>query len=540
MKFGVPTSAAPIGWALLSGGLLVLAFPPFEWSLLAWVGLTPLLIALAHEKLTLKQSLWLGELTGLVFLYGSCHWLSFSMVHYGGLPPVLAYALLLIPGLVLGAFYALFSGAVWAALRRRGAVGIWSAPALWVLAEWLRLEGTGIGWNALGYSQAFHPRVIQLAECTGVYGVSFLLVLVAAGLTYGILRLGRTQSARRTIVVWAFLLMGVFGAVLLSARDVTEHSAHQRLRVMAVQPNIPIEVMGDPAAQSDAFERLVELTDTALASSPPAGLVIWPESPLNFSLTHSPEVTARLTQLVRRHQVHLLLNVIGWSPPDRVHNSLAVLAPNGRTVGRYDKVRLLPFGEYVPLRGVLPFIDQIPALAGDFAPGTDVSLLGIKDAQVGGSICFEAMFPDISRRMAQRGAVILVNVSNYGWFGPSAAARQHLAHAVFRAVETRRPLLCVTNNGISAQLSPRGEVIEEAGLFKTVWQMWTVEYFPQPPMTFYTLYGDVFVLVCGVIVGLFFVLGPWSLGRKRIRHGEGQRTRDVSLILRDRAEFAVH
>jgi apolipoprotein N-acyltransferase len=501
--------------ALLSGVLLVLAFPGFNLWPLAWVGLIPLLFALIRYQLSLKQALCCGEATGVVFFYGSCYWITYSIIHYGGIPPVLAYLLAIIPALALGAFFALFAAGVQVTIRRVGAMGLFYAPFLWVVTEWLRLKVTGIGWNALGYSQAFHPRLIQIAEYVGVYGVSFLLVLLCSMLTAVALFLERKNATHqwldlRSLVTGLGLVVLVIGiSVWMFERHVerpTSDNENSRLRILAVQPDIPIEVMVDPVAQANSFHQLIQQTERTLAANPGMDLVIWPESPLNISFHYSPEAGPSLVGLVQQHHVYLLLNVLGVGTLDEVHNSVSVLSPEGRQIGEYHKIRLLPFGEYVPLRGIIPFIDRIPALAGDFAPGTQYTVIDIGKARLGSLICFEAMFPDIARRLVIQGATVLVNVSNYGWFGPTPAAEQHLAHAIFRAVETRRHLLCVTNSGISAHITPAGALIGQTNLFERATRRWVMKSLQgRETFTFYVRYGDLFVLVCAIASAAFIV-----------------------------------
>jgi apolipoprotein N-acyltransferase len=276
---------------------------------------------------------------------------------------------------------------------------------------------------------------------------------------------------------------------------------------VAIQPVIsPGDVRSTPGPP-DLIESLRQhflLSEEALGDAPSdttPRLLIWPESPMNMSLDEDPAVEQLLEDFARARNVYLLVNHLGRAPGGGFHNSAAVISPEGRRVADYHKTHLLIFGEYVPFRHVLPLVDRIPALAGDFIPGTELTVVSMGPARVGTFICFESTFPSIARTMVRRGANVLVNISNDGWFGATAGAYQHLAHAVFRAVETGRPLVRVTNSGITALITPQGEIRDATELFQPATRRWQI---PVPTATasiehsFYTRYGDWFVLVCGL------------------------------------------
>lgn len=501
---------------LLTPGLLILSFPDFAVAPLAWIGLTPLFYRLATQPLSLKRCFVYGWLAGALFFYGSSSWITYSVIHYGGLPAWLAYSLAIIPAVVLGAFWAPVAIGIRWAITRVGLIGFLIGPPLWAVSEWARLVGTGMGWNALGYSQAFQPRWIQVAQYAGVYGVSFVLVgassVLALGLASAVKRdpiwLNRQGQVVGALGLGSLLVMvvaGNWGPARLA--NTSPQSEREALHATGIQPNVPIESMLDPNRLALAFERLVALTERELASPRMTDLVIWPELPLNLSLHRSPEVLLALRTLTRQYGVFLMLNVIGETPPDRWHNSVAVFSPDGEVIDEYYKLRLLPFGEYVPLRGVIPFIDQIPALAGDFSPGEKYTVVNIGKAQVGSFICSEAAIPEIARRLTEEGATLLVELTNDSWFGPTPAARQHLAHAVFRAVENQRDLLRVTNSGLSVHITPEGKLIGETGLFQEQTRHWVIPSASRARgLTFYTRYGDGFILGCALVSAIMLGL----------------------------------
>ena len=235
-------------------------------------------------------------------------------------------------------------------------------------------------------------------------------------------------------------------------------------------------------------------------------LVIWPESPMNLGYDRDEELRRRIAEFTTRNKVYLLMNSLGYpkdsQPVETQYNSALVIGPSGEKIAEYDKMALVPFGEYVPARGWIPFMDRIPALAGDITPGVSFSLGDVRGAKLGTSICFEATRPDIARRMRKEGASALVQISNELWFGPTAAPRQMLAHAAFRAVENNIELIRATNSGWSAIIDSYGVAHDETPMFETAtrtWKIKTVDEARANKLTFYTRYGDVFVITCAAL-----------------------------------------
>jgi len=499
---------------------VVLAFPsPFGEGMwfLAWGAWIPLLFRMATRvALSLRQACLLGLSLALIVFYGSFSWLTFPIVHYGGVPAPIAYALLLIPALVLSLFFSAFLWLVRWGIVRWGRVGVLTAPLFWVALEWARVRLTRHGWNLFGYSQASVPELIQIARGTGALGVSFLLLLASALGVFFALR----ETTRWRRVIW---LVGcplvLFGLVFFAGRAARPEvrPGTSAVHVFAVQPVIP--VLGGSAGLRapdviESLNRHLRLSEDVLAegkSDGPPRLLIWPESPMNLSLDEDEALAAYLADFARRHQVYLLLNHLGKSPRGW-HNSAAVISPQGARIAEYHKIRLLEFGEYVPGRRLLPFLEKIPALAGDFVPGREYTIADIGPARVGTFICFESAFPEIPRQLVRRGATLLVNISNDGWFGTTAGARQHLAHAVLRAVELGRPLVRVTNSGITALITPYGEVRDVTPLFQTATRHWLLRMPSPPPLTFYARHGDLFAWVCVAVS-----LGLLAWGKRRTR-----------------------
>ena len=435
---------------LLSALLLVLSFPDFNLWPLAWIGFIPLLVTLASGQAPRRAFLF-GWLAGTVFFYVTCYWLTYSMIHYGGLHAWQAY-LLLIPGaLISGLFPALFALVLARALNRWGTGMLLLAPPLWVAFEWARLSVTGQLWNAIGYSQAFHPELIRLARIGGVYAVGFLIVTVNAAVAYALVR------RRARAVAWAALIIGgVFVVVFISngVQSLSDKRVEQpALTVVALQPNVPMDPVKSPQQLDDLVALHLVNSENALRELPhddALRLVIWPESPMNFSYGTDSQFRDLVTRFAQQHHAAVLFNSQEPTPGNGFYNSALLINEEGRLIAQYDKIRLMPFGEYVPLPRWLPGSNQVRAIVGEFIPGTRYVLMPLGKTRAGVFICIESAYPWIARSFTAEGADVLINISNDGYLGPTAVMRQHLANAIFRAVENERPLLRVTNTGISA------------------------------------------------------------------------------------------
>jgi apolipoprotein N-acyltransferase len=467
------------------------------------------------------RSLLLGSITGTIFYAGSSHWVTYSMHNYGDIPMWLCYIILVIFSLTLGVFTGIFAAVFAQAIKRFGGWGILSAPVIWAASEWARIEVTGMGWNALGYSQTLQPAVIQVARLGGVYLVSAIMVAASAALVFALIYL----EHRRGIIVLTAAGVIAITAVLYgqSLRPHTEEAGS--VTVAIIQPNIPIDGdWSDPKFNEQMMLRFFSLSEQAIRAKAEENaavkpdkidLVIWPESPMSFEYDSDDELRSRIAEFTRRNNVYLLLN--SWGFPntpvttDDRYNSALVIAPSGEKIAEYDKIALVPFGEYVPARGWLPFVKDVHALAGDITPGTDFTLSDLAGARVGINICFEATRPDIARRMRLEGASALVQISNESWFGPTAAAKQMLAHAAFRAVENNVEMIRATNTGLSARIDRYGVARGETSMFETATRTWKIKTTDEAGangLTFYTRYGDLFAITCAAL-SLLMAIAPF-------------------------------
>ena len=520
--------------AIFSGLLLVFAFPDWNLWSLGWVGTAPLIMAVVRER-KFWRSLLLGTVTGTIFYAGSSHWVTYSMHNYGDIPLWQCYIILIIFSGTLGGFTGLFAGALGLTIKRFGGWAILAAPVIWSASEWLRLQATGMGWNPLGYSQAFQPAVIQVARLGGVYLVSAIMVAASTALVYALVFLER----RRGIVVLTSAGVIAIAAVLYgeSLRPAIDESG--TVSVAVIQANIPVDgAWDDPKFRDQMLMRHVSLSEQAIqantkdpASNGAPGsvtdkttsidLIIWPESPMNFEYDRDSDLRRRLAEFTARNRVYLLINTWGFSgntgTNGLLYNSAVLISPSGEKIAQYDKTALVPFGEYIPARSWIPFMRQVKALVGDITPGNTLTLSEAAGAKMGTLICFETTRPDLARRMRREGASALVQLSNEAWFGPNSAPKQMLTTAIFRAVENNTDLIRAANSGVSARVDRYGSVHGETPMFETAtrtWKIKTVDEARGDALTFYTRHGDVFAVSCAVLSLLFSlaaaIQGVWK------------------------------
>ncbi len=497
---------------VLTALLLVLSFPNFNLSVLAWIGLVPLLIAIVRRPRPLT-ALVMGWFMGTLFFYFTCYWLTYSMIHYGGLPSWLAYVLLIPGAVVVGFFPGLAISITALGIRHWKIKAVFLAPVFWVVCEWARLGVTGQLWNALGYSQSetLHGLLILPARFAGVYAVSFFLILINCALTYVVLR----PTLRSVLTALAMVAVVAF-AVFLSGQAVHTNSAPVvYLHVVAVQPNVPMTPVKSTEESQQLLERHLRLSAEGLQQLPDdlvPRLVIWPESPMNFTYGTDKNLQQVISKFTRANHTSLMLNSLEGAPGGRAYNSALLINEDGRLIAQYDKIRLMPFGEYVPLPQWLGG-SLISGIVGDFTPGTKFTLMPVAHKRHAGTfICIESAYPWIARRLTDEGADLLINISNDGYLGPTAVMHQHLANVILRAVENGRPLLRVTNSGLSAKIRPDGSVEDLTRGFEPAVRVWEIS--DERTRTFYSKYGDVFVAVCAILTGL--ALATLVFSRKRI------------------------
>lgn len=502
--------------ALSSSVLLILAFPDFElWPLTA-VGLIPLLSVVAQRPKPLR-SFFLGWLTGTIFFYGTCSWLTYSMIHYGGVPKWLAYLLLIPVPVVVGLFPGIFALVLARAIRRWGTMALLTAALIWPAAEWARLGITGQLWNALGYSLAYKPLLIQSASWGGVYAISFVLVAINAAIAFVLLR----RTVKTAILGLVVILVVACITLSKEIHQTDPFLSPDDTMVVALQPNVAMDLLKSNAEMQALMDRHVTMTEEALSSLPPSlktRFVIWPESPMNFRYGTDTQLRELLLNFATKHNASILFNSQEQAPNEGIYNSALFVNEQGRLIAQYDKIRLMPFGEYVPLPRWLPGANLITAIVGDFTPGTRLTLMPVGATRVGVFICIESAYPFITRGLTREGADVLINISNDGYLGPTAVRRQHLANAVFRAVENERNVMRVTNSGITAYITSQGEVREATESFSPAVRIWRIGG-RSSTQSFYSRHGDIFAASCAAL-SLILVASTFGRRTKVVRGKE--------------------
>jgi apolipoprotein N-acyltransferase len=493
--------------AALSGVMLALSFPRPGISLLAWFAFVPLLVAAAGvaPRLAFK----LGFTAGFAAYAGLLYWLNIVMVSYGKLPLTVSATLYLI----LAGYLALYPALVLWLTRRasdRGVSVLCSFPLLWVGGELIRSYLlTGFPWADLGYSQYRTLPLIQISDLTGVYGVSFL-VAFANVVLFRVWTWMREKEANYPVLGFLALLVLLGGSLGygFNALNRVEQGAPQQ--VLLVQGNIPQDVKWDPAFQEATVSTYERLSRQGCRQA--GTLVVWPESALPFYLQGEPAYAARVQALAAELKSCLLTGSPAFEKDGdlvRYLNSAFLISPTGAVVGRSDKLHLVPFGEYVPLASLLPFVNKLVAGIGDFSPGKGALPLETPAGKIGVLVCFEGIFPEVARAYVQAGAGMLVNITNDAWFGNSSAPYQHLSMTVFRAVENRVPLVRAANTGISSVIDSKGHIHGMTPLFEEATLQASVR--RGEGGSFYTRHGDLFAVICLCASLLIVVLCFWKI-----------------------------
>jgi apolipoprotein N-acyltransferase len=495
--------------ALGSGAALALSFPNYNLSLLAWVAVGMLVLASCEARPAVSPVY--GFLHGLVFYPVGLPWIAVVMEQYGNIDPFTSAGILGLMAIAGGIVCSFFSLGVALVSRRSNALACLLAPCLWATLEFARthLPIIGFPWNLTGYAASGNLALVQLAPLTGIYGLTFVIGAYGSVLAYAILS-GHQRVWKATLIVTAVLILIAAGGGYFVPKSKADHVAH------LVQTNFPQSEHYPPnwleihAGEMDELERI---SVNAAQNSP--GLIIWPEVPAPFSLQENA-FAERASRIARESQSDFVVGVVDWkldaSRKYYAMNSAVLLDPSGQRVFTYDKIHLVPFGEYVPLRQWIKFAGRLTADISDFTPGTEyrVGQLPVAPAepgsqgqrgtprQAGGKfgvfICYEAIFPDEIRRFAQSGAELLINVSNDGWFGRSSAPAQHLMMARVRAVENRRWLLRDTNNGYTVDVDPYGRIV--ASTPTDIRGELDAPYAFRSDLTPYTRFGDWFAWLC--------------------------------------------
>ncbi len=518
-------------FACVSGVLQVLIFPKPALYILSWVALAPLIYAILKCReqdamlvlddggqflgpATAWQGFLLGYVSGVIWYLGSCYWVFYVMHVYGSIGVAMSVLLLLMYALYLALYHGLFGLLLALIAARRNGFSLRAlvfTPFVWVAIELARTYITGFPWDLLGTTQIDNIPLARVATVTGVYGISFEIVLVNTAVAAAFL----VPYRRRRFLLTASLA----AAIALHAGKLV-HPAPLPISYGAtlVQADVPILDSGDWTLDylTQTLDSLAALSVRPTRGAPgTTGLIIWPESPAPFFATDL-HVRSTLANVARATGSYIIAGTLGIEhagdptrQPD-IYNSASVIAPNGAWTARYDKIHLVPFGEYVPFERMFSFASGLTRQVGTFARGKSRLPLQIGETKVGVFICYEAIFPNEVRQFAKNGAEVFVNISNDGWYGEGGAPWQHLNQARMRSVENHRWLLRDTNTGISAVIDPYGRIVAEAPRNQRT--QFQGAYSLEHGTTFYTRHGDWFPLLCAIITLLGLVLRYFRLG----------------------------
>ena len=527
--------------AILSGLLCTISFPPFNQSWLCWFALTPLIAAIwfsgQNSERRWLRNLLLGYIAGVVFFTATFSWLGSLGLLYQNF---WLRGLSLLLSIYLGVYFALWSWFV-GLIAPRQFLASWRnlltallAAVAWVTHEWIRgWLFTGFGWNGLGVALHSTWPLIQIAELSGVTGLSFVIVFANVIAVTTPLRLfleAKTRQVRPHFDL-TLTLAGIVGLLTFGLYSVQNRPPAKSLHVAAVQADVPQQEKFDLQFSAKIFERFSRLSEIALRTNPPPDLLIWPESsmpdPVRDPNTESNEF---VTEFSMSSKTDLLL---GTLDVEGQHDYNAALLISGGTqqMQIYRKVHLVPFGEYIPRRHSFPLFAAAASrwVPGDFDAGNDYTVFRLtnSDAQVAPLICFEDTIGDLARQFVLRGANLLVDVTNDAWFLRSAGSRQHLANAIFRCVETRRPMARAANTGVTCFVNEFGRVTqmlqdERGSTFTEGVLTGEIKIPTERELTFYTRYGELFAKLCAsvtliAIIAVALLRGWRGSGTRRLR-----------------------
>jgi len=495
--------------SVASGILLFLSFPKYGFGIIAWVALVPLLFAL--NKVTgQRNGLIVGFITGIVSYTGILYWIIYVVVNYGYLPYYAGIFVMLLLAAYLSIYIALFGTGV-LYFSDKGIPIVVAAPVLWTCLEYGKSYlFTGFPWENLAYSQYLNTELIQIVDITGPYGLTFIIVLVNV-IIYDIL--SDKFKGRRAMVEAAFccaLLLIIFGYGYFRVNQINESLiSAESMDVNLVQGNIDQNIKWNPHFQTETINVYNDLSLQVKSSRP--GLTVWPETAAPFFFQDLNELHDKIVNIAQISGRWLLFGspsyLRGCNGSENCVsylNSAFLLSSNGKILERYDKVHLVPYGEYVPLRSIFPFINKLVVGIGDFRSGRGYNPLTLNNKKLGVLICYEGIFPEASRTYKNMGADLLVNITNDAWFGRTSAPYQHLSMTVFRAVENRLYVVRSANTGISCIIDPAGRIIAKTELFTRSSLQDNVKFINYK--TFYTAYGDIFVVISLVALTCCFLI----------------------------------
>ena len=494
---------ADIFLVVLSGTLTALAFPKFNLSFFAWVSLIPFLFVLAQK--TPKQSFVLGLLAGISFNAILIYWIPDVPAHYGNLSIGMSLFIYAVFVLYLALFWAFFSFCFAKIRRAYPNLFFLLAPFLWIAFEYILTHFlTGFPWGLLGYSQYKNLWFLQIASITGIYGLSFILVLFQSSFVYSMIQKRRMPFF---LVLFLILIIHIWGWLSMTKTLDTKPS----FKASVIQGNVSSDINWNQISDQqkwNLFQRHLDLSASAYAEG--SGLILWPEFtvPLCFSCPYGiyQEFKQRLLDFVEETGSTLLVgtNETAVSQQNALYFNTALCIHPGQRMTKYYKMHLVPFGEYTPYKKVFFFIENMTHAIGEITPGSEHVLHEYRGKNFGSPICYEIIFPNLVRNFVKKGAEFLVTITNDGWYGKSSAPYQHFAIAVVRAVENRRYLLRAATTGVSGIVDPYGRIIHRSEMMTQTYLTENIS--PIDKLTLYTRWGDFLPLISLTLGVLFLIL----------------------------------
>ncbi|MCI0446815.1 apolipoprotein N-acyltransferase [bacterium] len=470
-------------------------FPSLQFSWLAFACFIPLFLLVPFHRPRAQFVYFF--LSGFIFQLGNVYWIFNVLEQYTKLGPLLSAGLLVLLCLLLSFFWGAFGAFLGVLSSRLGMpIAMFAAPFIWVTLEWFRNVSIQFPWCLLGNSQYTQLGIAQLASLTGVYGLSYLLIAFNAAITTAIV------LRRFTYIIVTFI---IFVCVLyFGVHTISRPFSGKPIIVGGIQGNIPQDVKMRRLSVEEVNLKQLQMTESLIRSRDP-DVIIWSESSTLFPFREGGTLAWQIRDLARRTVTPMLIGSDSYDA-NRVYNSAFLVNGKGEIEGRYDKMVLVPFGEYVPARSILFFAGKVVPEISDFSPGQSYETFRLDGSIFAVNICFEIIFPQVAREFSLHGASLLVTITNDAWFGNTSAPRQHFAIAVMRAIENRRYLVRVANTGISGIIDPYGRILEETDTF--VPAVVSGKVYPITEQTFYTRHGDWLVyvsmfLTIGVLTAAF-------------------------------------
>lgn len=494
--------------AILSGLLLTAGFPQPGMYYISWVALLPLLLALRQKAA--RRAFFLGFLCGLVHFFTVLFWIRHAIYHYGGLPDILAILILFLLCLILAPYPAVFALIAWK-WEKSPLLWVFGLPFVWTALEWLRTftPFSGFPWASIGYSQTPVNMLIQAADITGVYGISWLIVLANTVITGFFLNYYRKIGI--PVLVCCIVAVLLYGSARIpEIRSLQESAAP--FSVSVIQGNIQQGEKWDPAIIGETLKQYAQYSLEAIEADPKTEILFWPESAMPFFYGVDEKLTSELNSIIKATGKPVLFGSDGVTRVEGkpgLLNRAYLVDGNGVIKGAYDKQHLVPFGEYVPLSQILFFVRHLVTGEVEFVPGGNPGPLFLDEHPMGILICYEVIFPGISRETVRRGAEMLMNMTNDAWYGDTGGPYQHLEMSKWRAIEFRVPLVRSANTGISAVIDATGNELGRLPLNSGGFLTRTIH--PIRSSSFYMRHGDAFawfsVLAsfCGLLCGLVYL-----------------------------------